>query len=378
MKNTKSNHYVRMALLFAIAFTLTVLAAPKAADAETYEPVSVNTVEDITSDFSGVNYTVSKNLDFSAKTGAFTDVYYYTFTLDSPSYILLKEYASLWQYNFNGDIKYYISSSQAFNEESVISEWCDGRDGSYASLYEAGTYYIKVEVIFQSKESSYFYTAPYYNFSIFAQPAARTGMTDGSSQSNAIALKGGEYIAGLMSKQNTKQYFSLKQSSDGAFKTDVIASVPVGWNIPDMSVKLYTEAGAELQSYSLGGYSDNNITISVDDLSKGSYYILVTTTVPAKSKSGVCSLSVNASYQNTAKLAAPKLKSYKAGAKKITGTAPKGSKVTVKVGSTSYKANAKNGKFTIKLKSALKKGSTIKVKATKSGSKPSKTVTYKI
>lgn len=378
MKNMKSKHYIRMALLFAIAFTLTVLATPKAADAETYEPVSVNKVEDITSDFSGVGYTISKNLDFSAKTGAFTDVYYYTFTLDSPSYILLKEYASLWQYNFNGDIKYYISSSQVFNEEAVLSEWCDGRDGSYSSLYEAGTYYIKVEIIFESKESRYFNTSPYYNFSIFAQAVERTGLTDGNSQSSAIAVKSGTVIKGIISKQNPKQYFTVKQSATGAFKTEIVASVPVGWNVPSLTATLYTETGAEVSNYYLGGYSTNNVTISIDSLTKGNYYILLSTSTAADDKKGTCTISVNASYQNSTKLAAPKLKSYKVGAKKITGTAPKGSKVTVKVGSTSYKANAKKGKFTIKLKSALKKGTTIKVKATKSGSKPSKTVTYKI
>lgn len=376
MIKSNNSFFAPMAVLFAMFFAFTVLTAPKVASAETYEAVSVNTVEDITSDFSSIAYSVTKNLDFSQKTGAFTDTYYYQFTLDSSSYIFLKEYASLWQYNFNGDIKFYISSSQTFLEESVISAWAYGYGDSYGNLYEAGTYYLKVELIFNSGITYLDKATPYYSFSIFAQPVTRTGMTDGSSQSTAISLKSGEYCNGIISKQNTKQYFSFRQNSDGAFKTDIVASVPAGWSCSGMTAKLYNEAGAELQSEWLGGYYGNNITFSVENLAKGNYYIGVIVD-NADSVCG-CTLTVNASYQNTAKLDAPKLKSYKAGAKKITGTAVNGSKVTVKVGKKSYTATVKKKKFTIKLDSALKKGQTIKVKATKSGYTQSKTVIYKV
>lgn len=374
MKKANKNLFTSVALLFTMAVSFMVLATPKTANAETYEPVTVITVADITSD-NGASYSVNKSLDFSTKTGNFTEAYYYQFTLDSPSYILLKEYADIWEIVFGGTIKYYMSSSTTFSDNHVISTDAKGAAGSYASLYEAGTYYIKVEINYTS-QIRFLKTSPYYNFSIFAQPVTKTGMTDGISQSTAIPLSNNEYCNSVISRQNTKQYFSFRQSSDGAFSTDIVASVPVGWGLPALNVALYNEAGAELTSSST--YSNNSITLSVDKLAKGNYYILVSTTDSARDKNGVCTLTVNASYQNIEKLDAPKLKSYKAGAKKITGTAVKGSKVIVKVGKKSYKATAPKGKFTIKLKSALKKGTTIKVKATKPGFRASKTVTYKI
>lgn len=375
MNKTNNRFFAPAAVVFAMFLAVTVLTFPKAASAETYEAVSVNTVEDITADFSSVAYSTTKNLDFSQKTGKFTDTYYYQFTLDSPSYIFLKEYASLWKWNFSGNIKFYISSSQAFLEESVIDAWADGCNASYGNLYDAGTYYLKVELVFTDSKDSLDKASPFYSFSIFAQPVTRTGMTDGSSRSNAIQLKSGEYCSGIISKQTTKQYFSFRQSSDGDFKTDIVASVPAGWENSPMTVKLYNEAGAELKNSSLGGYYGNNITFSMDGLAKGSYYIEV---VSDTANVHGCILNVNASYQHTAKLDAPKLKSYKAGAKKITGTAVKGSKVTVKIGKKSYTATVKKKTFTIQLDSALKKGQTIKVKATKSGYTQSKTVTYKV
>lgn len=364
-------------LFLTLFYTLMVFAVPRIVNAQTFEPVAVNKVEDITSDFSGIGYSVKKNLDFSAKTGEFTDTFYYQFTLDTPAYILLKEYADLWEYNFNGDIKFYLSNSTVFADNPVIDEFADGRDDSYASLYEAGTYYIKVELIFESGNEDYLKNAPYYNFSVFAQPVARSGMTDGNSQASAIALPNGKPVSGVISKQNRKQYFSFTQGSSGNFTTDVVASVPVGWELPELSVKLYNNAGAEVTSAYINQIA-NSAVLSVKNLAKGNYYIMVSTTEKLIDKKGVCTVSVNASCKTVKKLAAPKLKSYKAGAKKITGTAVKGAKVTVKVGKKSYTVTAKKGKFTIKLKNKLKKGTSIKVKATKSGYTASKTVTYKV
>lgn len=78
-------------------------------------------------------------------------------------------------------------------------------------------------------------------------------------------------------------------------------------------------------------------------------------------------------------LKAPKLKKYKRNTKKIIGTALKKSTIKIKIGKKKYtvKANIK-GKFTIKLKSKLKKKSKIIVYATKKGYKRSKTVVYKV
>ncbi len=79
------------------------------------------------------------------------------------------------------------------------------------------------------------------------------------------------------------------------------------------------------------------------------------------------------------KLNAPVLKKYKKNTKLLKGNAVKKCKITVKVGSKKYTVTAtKKGKFTVKLKSKLKKGTKIKLYATKSGYKKSKTVTYKV
>ncbi|MDE6625183.1 MAG: hypothetical protein K2K56_02295 [Lachnospiraceae bacterium] len=370
--------FTSAALLFIMVLAFTVFATPLTVNAQAYEQVSVNKVEDITTDFSGVGYSVNKSLDFSAKTGPFIDTYYYQFTLDSPSYIMLRECANCWKYNFNGNIRYYISSSNVFTTEYIIEEWAEGSVASYASLYEAGTYNVKVELEFTERDLGYFGISPYYAFSIFAQPVARTGMTDGNSLSAAIPLSKGKPANGALSKQDRKQYFTFKQGSNGAFSTDVVIAAPINWEgLPNVSVGLYKETGAKIEETRLT-LGDNSGTLSVKKLPKGNYYILVSTSDEVRDRKNVCTVTLNASYKTVGKLSAPKLKSYKAGSKKITGTAVKGAKITVKVGKKTYTATAKNGKFTVKLKSKLKKGTTIKIKATKSGYTASKTVTYKV
>lgn len=79
------------------------------------------------------------------------------------------------------------------------------------------------------------------------------------------------------------------------------------------------------------------------------------------------------------KLSTPKLTSYKRGAKVVKGTSIKKAKITLQVGKKKYssKANAK-GKFTIKLKGKLKKGTKLTLFATKSGFTKSSAKVYKV
>lgn len=374
LKKSNMKHFTAIVLLLSMIFSFHVPFTMTKVKAENYEPVSVNIVEDITLNNNAAN-VVTKNLDFSAKTNNFTESYYYQFTLDSLSYIHIREYADIWDIHSGGTIEYYISSSPTFTEQWVISKDGNGTEGNYFNLYEAGTYYVKVEISYTS-QIRFLKASPYYNFSVSVQPIARTGMTNGASQSTAIALPKSSYTTGVISQQNTKQYFSFTQKSEGVFSTDIVSTAPSGWTLPDLTVSLCNEAGGVITNTTL--HSSNMGTLSVKNLAKGIYYILVTSKDGSSNQRGVCLVTANASYQTMAKLAAPKLKTYKAGTKKITGTAVKGAKVTVKVGKKSYTATAKNGKFTIKTKSALKKGNTIKVKATKSGYQASKTVSYKV
>lgn len=86
-----------------------------------------------------------------------------------------------------------------------------------------------------------------------------------------------------------------------------------------------------------------------------------------------------ASASSIKKLKTPTLTSYKKGRKIIKGTALKKSKVTVTVGAKRYTVKAdKKGKFTVKLKKKLKKGTVIRVYAAKSGYVTSAAGTYKI
>lgn len=86
-----------------------------------------------------------------------------------------------------------------------------------------------------------------------------------------------------------------------------------------------------------------------------------------------------ASDSTAKKLTAPALTSYKKGKKVIKGTSLKKSKVTVTVGSKKYTVKTnKKGKFTVKLKKKLKKGTVIKVYASKSGYITSTIRTYKV
>ena len=78
-------------------------------------------------------------------------------------------------------------------------------------------------------------------------------------------------------------------------------------------------------------------------------------------------------------LDAPVLTTYKKGTKILKGTCSKKAKIKITVGKKKYTTTAtKKGTFKVTIKNKLKKGRNIKLNASKSGFKASKTVTYTV
>lgn len=134
-----------------------------------------------------------------------------------------------------------------------------------------------------------------------------------------------------------------------------------------------TISGGKLSDDAAGGEAAiNNISLKGTAIAASSSNATPVPTAKASADS-------NISVPTVKKLTAPMLTSYKKGKKVIKGTSLKKSKVTVTVGSKKYTVKAsKKGKFTVKLKKKLKKGTVIKVYASKSGYATSMTRTYKV
>ncbi len=136
-----------------------------------------------------------------------------------------------------------------------------------------------------------------------------------------------------------------------------------------------TISGGSLSDEPTGGEAAiNNISLKGTAITSSQ----TTVTTPSTSTSQQSSTD-DTSISSVKKLKTPVLTSYKKGKKVIRGTSVKKSRVTVTVGAKKYTVKAnKKGKFKIKLKKKLKKGTIIKVYASKSGYTTSNTGTYRI
>lgn len=351
---------------FAIVGTaFTAYANTEDATAD-YQEVSVGMVEDINDMLNAPDNGIGNDFTDVQGEGAYT--YYYKFTLDKPSFFIMKSCANLVEWNFQGDMYIFLSTNRNFSEEAVITSWIQGEGKQYNSILEAGTYYIKVKCDLHDEPN--FVNAKMLSIGLYAQEVGRTGDITGSTKKKAISISSS--AEGIISSTSRDQWFkfTVGQKSDVTIKT--VTSKPYQWQEQDADVIVYDKDGAAVSNaYNIYG-STNSAQFQVKGLKKGTYYVLVA------GKSGVCTVNQIVTVKDNYKPDVPKITSYKKNTKYIEGKGEAGTKVTVVYNGKSYKGTVKsNGKFKVTV-AKLKSGAKVTVKLTdKAGNSSSKTVKIK-
>lgn len=391
MYERKEKHMKKKLLFLLTTILATIGMATMVSAANTFEKdVPINVYDSIMlTDSSSVPLTFE--WDKSEDKG--NTIYKLKFTLEKTAYVKMTIFSTVSK----SDLKQLacLNNVNLTNEKgSLIKNLANDIEGNskvtqYAAL-EKGTYYI----VYNGLTWGNLYAssaAGEVSTTVDVQYTDRTGNVLGNSIKDAISLTNNKVSTGIVSNIYTEQYykFTLNQQSNVNFNLSV-TNTPSGF---DRGIN-YEIISANGISYTEKLEKQNHLTYPVDHayqvghnyadscntgkltLPKGTYYLKV----KAVENGLVSTVSVKPSIEKVIPtLKTPKLKKYKTNTKKITGTATKGAKVKVKVGKKTYtvKANSK-GKFTVKLKSKLKKKTKITIYATKKGYKNSKKKIYKV
>lgn len=390
MYERKEKHMKKKLLFLLTTILATIGMATMVSAANTFEkdvPVNV---------YSSIMLTDSSSipLKFTWDTaeGNGDSIYKLKFTLDKAAYVKIKIYSTVGQKASVSPVLGCLGKITVTNQSGDVVKELTGSLEKNATLtkqlaLEKGTYYI----VYNGRSFGNTYSGVGdVSTTVDVQYVNRTGNVLGNSVNNAISLTNSKISTGIVSNIYTEQYFkfTLNQQSNVNFNLSV-TNTPSGFDrginyeIISANGISYTEKLEKQnhltypsKAYQVGhNYADSCNTGKLT-LPKGTYYLKV----KAVENGLVSTVSVKPSIEKVIPtLKTPKLKKYKKNTKKITGTATKGAKVKVKVGKKTYtvKANSK-GKFTVKLKSKLKKKTKITIYATKKGYKNSKKKTYKV
>ncbi|WP_455714425.1 hypothetical protein [Anaerosporobacter sp.] len=304
----------------------------------------------------------------------------FKFTLDQTSYVTLAAKYDTVKYNFQSNVYTALSSSETF--ASTILEWeawSNGESKNGTALLEAGTYYIKIKTVYTgdvkdrySKENG-----GYTTVGVVAQPITRTKDSQGNTLKNAINLTADTYSVGLTSVSYKKQYFKFKLSKKSDITVKVAQSCPTNLDLSENNIELLDSDGMRVENSAT--LKVNNDTVSLNyKLNPGTYYILATATSNDKTAAAEINVkyTVNKTYKS--KIGTLKVSNAKRGTSTISGKSIASANITVTLNGKTYKTKtSKTGSFKVTVKSKLKKGTKIKVTATKSGF-TKKTITYTV
>lgn len=351
MKSMRKLGKMIAATVFAVTMTVgmafTTFAATNEKNAE-YTKVNVAQVEDITdllnvSDSGAVNKL--ENID-----GEGLYSYYYTFKLSKASYVDIKSYAKLVNYNFQADMMLYLGTDKTFAASPVIESWMDGDGKEYKTMLEAGTYYIKI--CCDIHKDAGFTNEKTVNFAIYTQPINRSG-AKGTTMKTAMTLK--KSAVGCITRTSKNQWFKLNvpQKSDVTLKT--VISCPTQWDYASGYVCAYDKDGAMISSRpEMQSGSNNSMTLTLTGV-KGPVYVCVS------AKNGVFNISQTAVVKDKYKPDAPSVSPCKKGARVVSGKGEANTSVIVKCGGKTYKGKVdKKGKFKVTV-AALKSRSKVRV-----------------
>lgn len=183
---------------------------------------------------------------------------------------------------------------------------------------------------------------------------------------------------------NKSTYYDVSTAKAKDLTFDTTAPSAIKVSSLTNSVSQITGTTEAYATVTLTNGSKKLASIKADTSGKFSYKLATKLKAGAKVKVVTADLASNVSKATTYTVkdvltpATPKVSKVVTGAKKVTGTTTKGATVTVKVSGKSYKAvaNAKTGKFSVKI-AAAKKAAKVSVSAKKAGY-TSKTVTVTV
>lgn len=221
-----------------------------------------------------------------------------------------------------------------------------------------GTYYIAVQG-----------DIPKYQLSISYVNTKTLWNYYGSSFSNAKQLSMGDKFSGFLRGgyyDKGGQYYKVKLNEKTLLSLKFIYTWPYG----DITVTFFNSSYNQIGQYEVNSQASSKMIEKT--LKKGTYYI--TTYYGYNTNDGV-----DYGFSINKKCVAPKLKSYKKGIRKLSGTTTPNAKVTVKVNRKSYTVKANNrGSFKVSLRSKLKKRDKIILTASKSKYLKSSKKAYKV
>lgn len=386
--------YLKISLLLGLCFLFFVLAPPVAkAEEHEFKEMKVNVVDDVNQELltEQVSIDVATELKEIEKVG-FSKSFYYTFTLEQPSYISLREFMNIIQRKERTRARVYVTQQKEsidsvqplfsnFVSQSDYNLSAGQRSVSYNSIFDAGTYYVKLDIANAYYYNSDILPAPYFFFSVAAQPITNAAYTRGTNKQTAIQAEVGAKTGGVISSQVRTQYFAFEIKKD-AKVTICLAkqTLPAGWNdLEQINVEILDSSDTLL------GKHDRSGEAFEVDVKRGINYIKVSTSQAAGNKSGVQEYNIELTVkekqpepeENNKPLTVPKLLKFVKGTKLIRGKATEGAMVYITVAGKKYTVKATDGGFKLKLKSKLKKGTVIRVYA-KSGTEKTKSKTYKV
>ena len=388
----------RKSHILAILFTMSAMALGCSSSVFAYDTESDITVNEVNSvmltsllaksDF--VNYKGTKeDINFTRKL---------KFTLDKPANVKVTTYTTISceSYSYEGNIKNPEVYTEKGQSIKGITSGDTKKGNTYVGYYalEKGSYYVYYEV------SPYWYNVSegILKTTVEAEYINRTGDNNGASVETAIPLTNENISVGFISHLYDSQYFKFKLDKESTVSFDIstelnpeLFDTGVTYDIISSSGSSYTDNLNKLMSTNtskelniVGKYYDSaktlhrfptNGKINAVTLPAGDYYLrLNKANINMEKSIGTVKVTMHTlngadnqilSENKTEKIKVSKLL-LKKGTKKISGVTLKNANIKVKIGKKTYKVKAdSNGRFTIKLKTKLKKNKKIKITVTK-------------
>lgn len=256
--------------------------------AQDFNKIEVNVVDEVLNASSGEK-VVLENIPMREEGDFGVDSFYYTFILDQPAYVKIEEYADIFNYNFCGKVSVSLSTNKIFKDAQIKNKFADGAESTYNTILETGTYYIKVDVEYESKalSKSSYKTNPTNTLTIYAEPLEGRKSDAGESKKKAIKMISGKTSLSQISEFSRAKYFSIEvnHTSDIIFQCNSVTKE--GWDEKYITSNngilwsVYNSKGEKLDYCQTNAYStfdnqtkNNYVNFHMKSLKPGKYYVV--------------------------------------------------------------------------------------------------------
>lgn len=301
----------------------------------------------------------------------------YKFTLNKASYVTVEGICNMFTYNFAGDWKLYLSTSEGSLDCQLGSNSARDSESINAQVaLESGTYWLTLRITKKEESSSYITDGSYVSIGVSAQEMVdRTGGFKGSTDLDAIPLVNGEASwgcitgvtkIGVMPNAVQQQVFKFDLTRKSVVNLKKVVSRPLDFSSILSDTKNFLMVKAEDGSTLLNTTDHKeNVTEGSVELEAGTYYVVV-------GYPRFCEVSVTASWaEQAASVKKIKKLTVKAKAKKryVTGKTQGLAKVSIEIGGKVYSKKSNNkGEYKVRVPK-LKSGTVLQVTASKKGYK---------